>query len=235
MADVSFDSARTELSDDANAGVSVAAPRLSILPGPVRRLIGRIGRFTLAVLALAVAIALGHLSAQRFVSNGFYLTTDRFGPWEQWHDEGRNNADPYTRAHALSRGTIRLSADVAGVYEARVDADGARLHSSCDYSIEGPNVDGLWWSLSVFDSDGALIDNEAGRHAFTADTAAINPNGSFTITLGRDARHGNWLPTGGAGRIVAVFTLLDPATGLSPEARASRYLYLPTIRSEGCS
>lgn len=238
MADASFDTAQAALTGAADNGVIAAAPapaRPSILPDPVRRLIGRIGRLTLTAIALAAAISLGSLSAQRFVANGFYLTTDSFGPWEQWHDEGRSDADPYTRAHSLGRGTIRLSADVAGVYEARVDAEGARLHSSCDYSIEGPNVDGLWWSLSVFDSNGALIDNEADRHAFTSDTAALNPNGSFTITLGRDARHGNWLPTGGAGRIVVVFTLLDPATGLSPEARASRHLYLPTIRSEGCS
>ena len=70
---------------------------------------------------------------------------------------------------------------------------------------------------------------------FTADTVAPNPNGSFIVTLGRDARPGNWLPTSGAGRLVLVLTILDPSTGLSDEARAERNKVLPVIRREGCS
>ena len=94
---------------------------------------------------------------------------------------------------------------------------------------------GLWWSLAVFDSRGRLIANDADRYDFTADTIALNPNGSFLVSLGRDARPGNWLPTSGAGRLVLVFTVLDPATGLSTEERAERDKHLPIIKREGCS
>ncbi|MBN9247078.1 MAG: hypothetical protein J0I81_06425, partial [Hyphomicrobium sp.] len=59
--------------------------------------------------------------------------------------------------------------------------------------------------------------------------------GSFVVTLGRDARPGNWLPTSGAGRLVLVLTVLDPATGLSSEERAERNKHLPVITREGCS
>ena len=89
--------------------------------------------------------------------------------------------------------------------------------------------------MSVFDSRGQLIANDAERYAFTSDTVAANPDGSYIVTLGRDARPGNWLPTGGAGRLVIVFSLLDPATGLSEEERAERYKMLPEIRRENCS
>ena len=68
-----------------------------------------------------------------------------------------------------------------------------------------------------------------------SDTIAANPDGSYIVTLGRDARPGNWLPTGGAGRLQLMFTILDPATGLSQAARAERYKLLPLIRREGCS
>ena len=94
---------------------------------------------------------------------------------------------------------------------------------------------GLWWSLGVFDARGHLIANDADRYEFTSDTIAPNPNGSFVVTLGRDARPGNWLPTSGAGRLVLVFTVLDPSTGLSSEAREARNKMLPVIRREGCS
>ena len=77
--------------------------------------------------------------------------------------------------------------------------------------------------------------NDANRYTFTSDTAALNPDGSFIVTLGRDARPGNWLPTGGAGRLIMNFTILDPATGLSNDARAERNKLLPAIRREGCS
>ena len=148
---------------------------------------------------------------------------------------GIPDADPYSRAHLAGSGTIRISADSAGVFEANTDSLGARLHSSCDYVLEGANINGMWWSLGVFDSRGDIIANDANRYVFTGDTAALNPDGSFIVTLGRDARPGNWLPTSGAGRLVLVFTVLDPATGLSPDARAQRNKLLPIIRREGCS
>ena len=169
------------------------------------------------------------------ISRGSELSTDTFGPWKHWRYAGRPDADPYSRAHLAASGTIRMSADSAGVFEAFTDTQGARLHSSCDYVLEGATLGGMWWSLAVFDSRGELIANDAARYAFTRETAALNPDGSFLVTLGRDARPGNWLPTGGAGRLVLVFTILDPATGLSPDARTERNKLLPAIRREGCS
>jgi hypothetical protein len=148
---------------------------------------------------------------------------------------GRDFADPYTKAHIANSGKLRIASNSAGVFEARTDDLGARLHSSCNYVIEGSNMSGMWWSLAVFDSRGRLIANDANRYTFTADTVAPNPNGSFIVTLGRDARPGNWLPTSGAGRLVLVLTILDPSTGLSDEARAERNKLLPVIRREGCS
>ena len=37
------------------------------------------------------------------------------------------------------------------------------------------------------------------------------PDGRAVVTLARDARPGNWLPTGSASRINLVFTVQDPA------------------------
>lgn len=198
-------------------------------------IISEVFRITVAAAAILIAIATGVLSARYMVNHGSVVASRTYGPWVQWTVAGRSDADPYTRAHLAKTGTLNITADSAGVFEANSDASGAYLHSSCDYLIEGPYPQGLWWSVAVYDKSGKLITNDAQRYAFTSDTVAANPDGSYIITLGRDARPGNWLPTGGAGRLVAVFTLLDPATGFSEEQRAERYKMLPDIRREGCS
>jgi hypothetical protein len=200
------------------------------------RNVGRILFRAISLVAtIALAVVVGIWSSHFMVSRGSPLSTDSFGPWQHWRNLGRDFADPYTKAHVASSGKLRIASNSAGIYEARTDNLGARLHSSCNYVIEGSNMSGLWWSLAVFDSRGRLIPNDADRYTFTSDTVAPNPNGSFIVTLGRDARPGNWLPTSGAGRLVLVLTILDPSTGLSDEARAERNKLLPVIRREGCS
>ena len=166
------------------------------------------------VMTIALAVVVGIWSSQFMVSRGSPLSTDTYGPWQHWRNLGRDFADPYTKAHIANTGTLRIASNSAGIFEARTDDLGARLHSSCNYVIEGTNMSGMWWSLAVFDSRGRLIANDSNRYTFTADTVAPNPNGSFIVTLGRDARPGNWLPTSGAGRQVLVLTILDPSTGL---------------------
>ncbi|MFA7306501.1 MAG: DUF1214 domain-containing protein [Hyphomicrobium sp.] len=201
----------------------------------VRTIAAIIFRAISLIAAVALATGVGVWSSRYMISRGSPLSVDTYGPWQHWRDLGRESADPYSKAHLASTGKLRISADSAGIFEARTDSQGARLHSSCNYKIDGASLPGLWWSLSVFDSRGRLIRNDADRYTFTADTIAPNPNGSFVVTLGRDARPGNWIPTGGAGRLVLVFTVLDPANGLSDDQRAERNKRLPVITRESCS
>lgn len=186
-------------------------------------------------MAVALIITTGLWSSRTMIARGYEVSTDTYGPWRHWRSEGRADADPYTRAHLSNSGTLRISSDSAGIFEASSDATGARLHSSCNYVIEGADMGRLWWSLAVYNTSGELIPNDANRYTFTSDTAALNPDGTFLITLGRDARPGNWLPTGGAGRLILNFTILDPSTGLSDNDRAERNSMLPVVRREGCS
>ena len=203
--------------------------------GVARAIFASLLRTISLILTIMLAVTVGVWSSRFMIARGSPLSTDTYGPWQQWRSIGRESADPYTKAHIVTTGKLRISADSAGIFEARTDSQGARLHSSCNYIVEGANMRGLWWSLAVFDARGKLISNDADRYEFTADTIAPNPNGSFVVTLGRDARPGNWLPTSGAGRLVLVLTVLDPATGLSSEERVERNKHLPVITREGCS
>lgn len=186
-----------------------------------------------AMFAGFVLIA-GIGSAWYMVDAGSSLTTVQYGPWVSWIAAARADADPYTRAHFARLGTLPMSTDVAQTFVARYDDDGSRLHSSCEYAVKGHDISGSWWSMSVFDDQGRVISNRADRYAFTSDTIALKPSGEYVVTLARDARPGNWLPTGGAGRLTLVLSVLDLGLGSSERDREEERSPIPTIEQVTC-
>jgi len=185
-----------------------------------------------AALIAAVILAGGLGSSWYMVEAGSRLTTARLGPWTTWTAAARPDADPYTRAHFVNAGTLPVSSEVQRTLVARTDQAGDRLHSSCEYSIEGrlPKVE--WWSIAVFDERGRLIPNAAERYAFTGQTIALAHAGNFAVTLAREARAGNWLPTGGAGRLALVLNIAENRTPDSTSKLVADEL--PTIRKIKC-
>src|SRR5690606_22606490 len=160
-------------------------------------------------------------SSWYMIEIGTPLTTVKAGPWVSWPAAGTPTADPYTRARTARHGSLPISGTVAQVWEARTDSTGQRLHSSCDYVVTGRGLNEGWWTIALYDDSGHLIPNAAGRHAFNSSTIMRRPDGSFLVSLARDARPGNWLPTGGAGRLTLVLTLIEAgdASGALPEIR----------------
>ncbi len=169
------------------------------------------------------------------VSVGSALTTRSVGPWQTWTHAGRSDADPYTRAHFSRSGTLNLTSEVAQTYRASRDSKGMRLHSSCVYEIKGEQLDARWWSITVLDDRGELITNPANRYSFTSDTVAVSQDGSFKVTLARDARPGNWLPTAGAGGLRVSMTLLEPDAVIEGDSVAeAEEIALPSIDQVTC-
>jgi hypothetical protein len=203
----------------------------------LQRVLRRLAAVSTRVVELAIAgvliLGLGLSSSWYMVEAGTRLTTARIGPWTTWTAAARPDADPYTRAHFANAGTLAVSSDVQRSYVARFDSAGERLHSSCDYQVDGrlPRAD--WWSIAVFDQRGRLIPNAADRHAFTSQTIALAPNGGFGVALAREARPGNWLPTGGAGRLAVVLTLVELRSPLAT-GQASTEADLPRIVKLKC-
>lgn len=185
--------------------------------------------------AFVASVLIGGLSSSCYmVDAGTRLTTDTVGPWVTWTAAARTDADPYTRAHFARLGMLPLSTEAAYQYLAVTDDEGRRLHSSCEYEISGHDIPSHWWSITVFDGDGNLIANSANRQAFTSDTVALHTDGTYTITLARDARPENWLPTGGAGRLAVTMQLLD--LGVRAVARDDEALHkaMPAIKRSNC-
>lgn len=91
-----------------------------------------------------------------------------------------------------------------------------------------------WWSVSVFDDAGRMIANPAERYTFTSDTIGMKSDGSFIISLSRDARPDNWLPTGGAGRLAVTLQMLDLGVRAVAREDESTEKRLPIIRRVNC-
>ena len=185
-------------------------------------------------LYIAIAIGGGLASAWLMVHSGSRLTTTTAGPWVAWTMAGRQDADPYTRAHTVRLGLLPINATLALAWHALTDSEGDRLRSTCEYTVETEALEAVWWSLAVFDETGNLIRNSADRYAFNTATALRDADGGVTVTLARDARPGNWLPTGGAGRITLAFTVQDPKWVVQVADEQTRARALPIIRKVGC-
>lgn len=181
-----------------------------------------------------IVLVAGAASSWYMVEVGSRLTTYRQGPWVNWINSSQREMDPYTRARVARIGSLPLSTSIGQTYEAKVDSDGQRLHSSCEYIVEVDPMEGVWWSLAVFNDRGLVIPNSAERYAFTSQTIALNPDGSFFVVLAREARPGNWLPVGGAGRLTLVFTVLEPRNVSVGDGAADKTRLLPAIRRISC-
>lgn len=186
-------------------------------------------------LLIFVLVAVwGGLSATwMMVERGSALTTEVKGPWAYWTAAGRLDADPYTRAHFARHSLLPVSTALIARYHASTDSEGQPLHSSCEYQLDGAEPSRGWWSVAVFDSRGKLIRNDAARYSFSADTAMRSPSGRVTIHLARSARPGNWLPTGGAGRLTLVLQAEDPHEDGAPSTDETR-VQLPEIKRVAC-
>jgi hypothetical protein len=161
------------------------------------------------VVFAALALVGGFGSSWYMIEAGSRLSTRTFGPWVAWTAAGRPDADPYTRAHTARDSLLPISSTLELSLRAKSDSNGRRLTSTCDYVVLLPEQEPVWWSLAVFDGQGRLIPNAAERHAFNTNTAMREPNGRVAISVARDARAGNWLPSGRSGRIVLVMTIQD--------------------------
>lgn len=160
-------------------------------------------------LLLGVAVGGGLASAWYMIEAGSRISARSFGPWVAWPAAGRPDADPYTRAHVARNAELPLSSTAELTLRAKTDNRGAWLTSGCDYAVVMEEFDPAWWDLAVYDLQGRLVANPADRHAFNSSTAMRDLDGRTVVTLARDARPGNWLPSGRGNRVVLVLTVLD--------------------------
>lgn len=180
------------------------------------------------VAFVGIALLGGLATSWYMIDRGSPLNAVRIGSWTHWTEAGRPGADPYTRARFTRQGSLPLNAAAFSRFEAITDGEGRRLHSSCDYLLEGRITDTRWWAIAAFTESGRLIANPADRYGFDTSTLARAPDGRYAITLSRDVRPGNWLPTATAGRMMLVVEVQESGSGAAA-------IELPVVRRVACS
>ena len=167
------------------------------------------------------------------IEAGSRLSTRTFGPWITWTAAGRPEADPYTRAHTARNGLLPVSSTLELTFRAKTDSRGGRLTSSCDYTIvlQDPSPPGGALPCSM--ARAGWCRTAPSAMPSTSARPCASRTAATAIGVARDARPGNWLPSGRSGRIVLVLTVQDAAFAASVhdggQAKA-----LPEIQRTGC-
>jgi hypothetical protein len=184
----------------------------------------------LTTLAIGGTVGLG-LTWFATVS-GYGLGAVEAGPWHAWPKSGTEDADPYARASLARAGELPLEQADGLAFIANTDDDGNALDGRCDIRVSGKLPQARFWTLTLTDSRGRLIDNAANRFGFTSAEAVWNGDGTVDIALGPRARSGNWLPTGARDRVALTLRLYDAPVGIA--TRTSDAPEMPALVTESC-
>jgi hypothetical protein len=180
-----------------------------------------------------LSLVLGLGSAYYSIEHGFALVAPHTGPWRTWINAGSLAADPYTRARIARIGDLPITSGSGLTFVATADSDGEELSSDCDYEIVARPLAAVWWSIALFNSDGDLIPNKAGRHAFNSQNLTVLPDGTQRIILSPQARPGHWLPSGKNNDLRLVLRMIRPLS-LEQQRQGLAFQSLPAIQKGSC-
>jgi len=190
----------------------------------VRLLIG-----TLFALGVAALVGLG--TTWLALTQGQAFGGLAVGAWTAWPRHGTAAIDPYARAMVARSGQLPVGSGDGIAFIARTDDKGAPLDGRCDVVLDGMTPQARYWTLTLYDPEGALVRNSVQRHGFTSHGVLRRANGSFEVNVGPRSRPGNWLPTGGIERYVLVLRLYDTPIGA---ATRGREVIMPTVTRRAC-
>jgi hypothetical protein len=183
-------------------------------------------------LALIIAVCSGLGTTWFAVAHGAAFGAIRIGPWTGWPKTGTTDIDPYARATIARDGQLPVASGDGIGFLARADDDGRRLDGRCEVTVQGLTPPARFWTLTLYDAEGRLVANSLNRYGFTSQEIIRRMDGSFEVTIAPRARAGNWLPTGGADRIVLELRLYDTPVGAA--TRIGRDATMPSINEKPC-
>jgi hypothetical protein len=184
------------------------------------------------IFSLAVAAAVG-LGATLFaLTHGVAFGAFSIGAWTSFPRNGTADIDPYARATVARSGALPIGSGDGIAFFAGKDDGGKQLDGRCDVVVSGRAPQARYWTLTLYDTDGKLINNALNRHGFTSQEVIRKTDGTFEIMIAPRARAGNWLPTGGVERYSLALRLYDTPVGVA--TRTGRETPMPAIATESC-
>lgn len=182
------------------------------------------------LLTLAIGAVSGLGLTALSVGRGTGAGVLRIGPWLATPKAGTPEADPYARAVTARLGTLPLALADGLALVAETDGGGSALDGRCSYRFGGALPPARYWTLTATDGDYRPLVAEGQRQGFTSYEILRPAEEETEIVIAPEARPGNWLPSGGAGRIRLVLRLYDTPVGTTISAGTP----LPTIARISC-
>lgn len=183
-------------------------------------------RYALCMLA---GIAAGLGLAGYVVKTAALKSGVSAGPWRSGGDFGSAEAGALTRAVIAVHGTLALPATEARYYTAYNDDAGQPLDGRCSYRLKGGDFAARWWTMTLYDTAGYLVANEANVYSLRS---AQLPTGGWNAVVAPARQDGAWLPTGGIERFSLTLRTYMPADGGRGNLTREQ---LPSIEPAGCA
>ncbi len=184
------------------------------------------------LVSLTIGLGLGVYSAQYAIRQGIATPVTTIGPWQSFKETNINELNPYALAHTANHGNLKLANFEALYFIARKDDQNRALSGNCEYAISGSNPDARWWSLTVYDQRGMLIENQADRYSFNNTNIIMNKDTRFRIAVASNARPENWIPTKADSPFMIMLRLYSPGIG---SIRDENKVSFPKIERLDCS
>ena len=184
--------------------------------------------FFILALVIGSASGLGMTWVMSARENGFGAL--QIGAWKAWPRSGTLDADPYARAIFSRSGELPIGLSEGIAFVASTDDQGRPIDGRCVTTIKGKLLAARFWTLTIYDGRGRLIENSSARYSFASTEVSFENDGDLLVRLSPRAQSGNWLPTGESERIVAILRLYDTPTGVA----RSEAVEMPRITRENC-
>lgn len=182
--------------------------------------------------ALFVAAVVGLGATWFTLTRGTAFGAVVLGSWRAWPKTGTADIDPYAKAVLARTGQLPIGSGDGVAFFARADDKGRAFDGRCELTLSGITPAARFWTLTLYDPDGRLVTNAAGRHGFTSQEIVRRADGSFDIVVAPRTRAGNWLPSGGVARYVLVLRLYDTPVGAA--TRSAREAPMPSLDTKAC-
>lgn len=152
--------------------------------------------------------------------------------WKSNWSIGTEALDPYTKVWVSRYGLLALRRTEAVYFTKTKDSEGRSLTEGCAYQLHGGELPGSWWSITVYDSEGYLPDNEDGH--LSVDAKLIGDQASWQVALaGKEPEDSEyWISTKGAGRFDVTLRIYLPKNSLLADPEAT--LTPPEVKRISC-
>ena len=183
-------------------------------------------------ITLVGGIAVGLGAAWARTNGGLGDGGIRNGPWTTSLGYGTKATDPLTRAMVARSGLLALPARETIYWMAKTDASGAPLDGNCRYSLSGTALDARWWSVTVYDDKGYLVDNPARVWSVNGANVPLDAGGEWRVTIAPDKpKDTAWLPGIKGQAFQLTLRMYNPGKAFRADPDEAK---LPRIVKEGC-